>query len=371
MPGRLYADTHLRRWGRRCIQGHELGPNFESQPSPSPQYEVFDDSPSASSNSIPVQITKAQKDPHQITIANANSFSSFPNPTLRRLITYLHQPDYPYLVPPAGNPTPPPLPNAAVQIYLDVWERAITYAEDDYIREVALGGPDTAARAKLVWQVKWAKFTDATKTPVCMSPQELEANLQPPNRGWLQAMAKQGSQSTDPCILPPNASYTGPENQLYRVEINRPGPAWDGKDAADTKAATFKWSRENGSPVYPIESGGGTLIRVESLGRDDRFGLEVGDYVEVQDDRSILMNESSESNDPNFPTEPPVLLQVQSIDQSTLTVTLVGTPNPNVGKTRPCTRFCGAGTKLQVTLRKVDLHWPTTTPPLFRKEKGG
>jgi hypothetical protein len=42
-------------------------------------------------------------------------------------------------------------------IYLDVWERHITYLEDERfpsIREVALGGMDSATRAKIVWQVK-------------------------------------------------------------------------------------------------------------------------------------------------------------------------------------------------------------------------
>jgi hypothetical protein len=40
--------------------------------------------------------------------------------------------------------------------YLDVWERHVTYIEDDSIREVALGGPDTCTRVKTVWQVKVA-----------------------------------------------------------------------------------------------------------------------------------------------------------------------------------------------------------------------
>ena len=38
--------------------------------------------------------------------------------------------------------------------YLDVWERYITYVEDDRIREAALGGADTCIRSKVVWQVK-------------------------------------------------------------------------------------------------------------------------------------------------------------------------------------------------------------------------
>ncbi len=39
-------------------------------------------------------------------------------------------------------------------VYLDVWERHVTYIEDHGIREVALGGPDTCTRAQAVWQVR-------------------------------------------------------------------------------------------------------------------------------------------------------------------------------------------------------------------------
>jgi hypothetical protein len=35
-----------------------------------------------------------------------------------------------------------------------VWERHVTWIEDDSIREPALGGPDTCTRAKVTWQVK-------------------------------------------------------------------------------------------------------------------------------------------------------------------------------------------------------------------------
>src|SRR6266536_5386556 len=38
--------------------------------------------------------------------------------------------------------------------YLDVWEQHVTVLEDESIREVALGGPDTATRLRTVWQVR-------------------------------------------------------------------------------------------------------------------------------------------------------------------------------------------------------------------------
>src|SRR5262245_6972090 len=39
-------------------------------------------------------------------------------------------------------------------VYLDAWERLVSFIEDDSIREVALGGPDTAARTQVVWKAR-------------------------------------------------------------------------------------------------------------------------------------------------------------------------------------------------------------------------
>uniref|UniRef100_UPI001C4E1180 DUF6519 domain-containing protein n=1 Tax=Sphingopyxis sp. KK2 TaxID=1855727 RepID=UPI001C4E1180 len=54
------------------------------------------------------------------------------------------------------------LPGAAGDYlaYLDVWERPVTAADDPLIRESAFGGPDTAIRDQIVWQVKFARFAD-------------------------------------------------------------------------------------------------------------------------------------------------------------------------------------------------------------------
>jgi hypothetical protein len=277
-----------------------------------PYYELFDATPGSTLTPVPVQITSPQPTQNQITIQalpSGTTFPTFPIPVLRRQITYLHQPDLPFSTV-SGAINPPALPTSgSFQVYLDVWERVITYAEDDSIREVALGGPDTAARTKLVWQVK---FTGAgtDETPSCGTPPL------PGPRGWLQARAKQTAVNTNPCIINPNASYTGPENQLYRVEINRAGTA----GMVSGTSATFKWSRENGSVIYPITSGGATAtVVLETLGRDDRFGLVEGSLVETQDDRSVLLNQQG------------ILLPVQTIDPTTLTVTLNGTPAPVIG----------------------------------------
>jgi hypothetical protein len=217
-------------------------------------------------------------------------------------VTYKNQPDY--LAAPLSLDV-----NKFYQVYLDVWERLITYVEDDSIREVALGGPDTAARTKIIWQVK---VIECPKDGYNVD--QLNDHLQGDNRGLLKARAKVKSVSTDPCVIPPDARYRGPENQLYRVEVHSAGPV-----RGSTGGATFKWSRENACVVFPIVNLAGTKVTLENLGRDDRFGLAEGDWVEVEDDDYVLQNRPAQ-----LPPAP--LLRVQSIDRSAMQVTLSGTP---------------------------------------------
>jgi hypothetical protein len=224
--------------------------------------------------------------------------------TLHRLTTYLTQPDM---------PSAPALPTGFSQFYLDVWERLVTWVEDDSIREVALNGPDTTARARIVWQVKATKGQRSG----CLAAQDLERLFQPANRGLLRARARPNPANINPCTVSPDSSYTGPENQCYRVEVHV------GSNDPDQRPPSFKWSRENGSVVFPVvtlKTGGGlTTVVVQDLGRDDRFGLTEGDIVEVHDDVLALAGLSGP------------LLTVQAIDTSSLTVTLAGDVTDKTG----------------------------------------
>jgi hypothetical protein len=296
--------------------------------------QLFDDAPANPVKSIVAKVVAVDYPASTVTLdADVSAFQKAKAPRGRRVITYRSQPDL---------PNPPNLPAGQSQLYLDVWERLITSLEDDSIREVALNGPDTAARTRIVWQLKAVPFTpppaDTTRgnaagtaarggaatpapapaadTIACMTVQSLEALLQPTNAGVLRARTQPTLVSTDPCTIAPDSRYRGPENQLYRVEIH----AGSG-DAAHPPS--FKWSRENGSVVFPLvklATGDGiTTATLGNLGRDDRFGLAEGDYVEIQDDRSVLNNAASP------------LLQVRSIDRANLTVTLAGTVTGSLG----------------------------------------
>ena len=163
-------------------------------------------------------------------------------------------------------------------LYLDVWEREVTYIQDNSIREVALGGQDTSLRTWVVWRVRSTdKTPEGASIPEGITPENVqEWSWQTGNRGLLQARARRdGAKDDNPCVTSPEARYRGPENQLYRVEIHRGGPAGE---------ATFKWSRDNGMVVFAIRRMQGDMAYLEHMGRDERTGLRSGDWVELIDD---------------------------------------------------------------------------------------
>src|SRR5262249_27675797 len=199
---------------------------------------------------ILAQITDVDQKHRALTLdAQVTGFDLQAGPKVRRITTYVSQPDYPITV--GGELAP----QKNYLVYLDVWERHVTYVEDDIIREVALIGPDTATRARVIWQVRSTDKTPNGQTIPSTPPAGVAdwhtwvddnwsgwiAQWQPATRGQLKAKSKEDpTEDTDPCITPPEAHYRGAENQLYRVEIHRGGEA---------NAATFKWSRDNGSMV--------------------------------------------------------------------------------------------------------------------------
>ncbi|CAN92260.1 possible Pectine lyase family protein [Sorangium cellulosum So ce56] len=121
-----------------------------------------------------------------------------------------NQPDFPAAAPSS---------NGVYLAYLDVWQRHITVIEEPHLREVALGGPDTATRIKTVWQVRLADI-GALASPNCKSAFEAFLAAHPPPNGTMAAFCTHEARSSDPCIVSPSAGYRGLENQLYRVEIH-------------------------------------------------------------------------------------------------------------------------------------------------------
>ena len=218
----------------------------------------------------PVSVTSIANEGQRIVRLNVSvaAFGTSRAPRIRRRVTIDTQPDF-------FAPLPTNLANGRHLVYIEVWQRHLTALEDPEIRESALGGPDTTTRTKTVWQAKLLKVpNNATCSQLGSGfPPEpaLKGRMTP---GTTPLGADEG-----PCVLPPTAGYHRLENQLYRVEVHRGGPR---------SQATFKWSRENGSVVAPLESLSGQVARIASNGHDGLASFDDDHWVEVLDDRLEL-----------------------------------------------------------------------------------
>jgi hypothetical protein len=207
-------------------------------------------------------------------------------------------------------------------IYLDVWQRHITFLEDPDLREVALGGANTTTRTKTVWQAKsWLalempkkpaeRSIRKTKKSEAIAPKVLsedKSELALENfEEWVKTVVSKGTlsaqitppkaQITPPedgyrCLPLPESGYSGDENRLYRVEIH--------PSVGNTAGSPvlFKWSRENATVtarITNIEAGPKIekkemLITIQNTGKDDRTSLGKGQWIEVTDDYHELWN---------------------------------------------------------------------------------
>jgi hypothetical protein len=183
-------------------------------------------------------------------------------------VDYLQQPFYPNppVLPAMSGPNVSPF-----LVYVDVWQREVTYLEDPGLIERAVA-VDTTARMQTVWQVKTCQGTQ------CKDFQNF-LNNNPTSPGRLTTAGVAMGGQNDLCIIPPAGGYTGLENHLFRVEIHKGG-------APGT--AMFKWSRDNASFGTNVTSISGSTLTVAQLGRDSVIRFKYGDWIEIIDDNREL-----------------------------------------------------------------------------------
>lgn len=169
--------------------------------------------------------------------------------SLRRPLRYCHQPTAPQAR----------LPHAAgtYLAYLEVWEESVTAAQDPALREIALGGLDTAVRTRTAFAVRLLGF-DSER------PAEPEIEL----RAELALRAPTGRMRAE------HHGEVPPGNYLYRVEVHHGG------DVA-AHGVSVKWSRRNGADVVPVVPIGADPRRIELLAGEP--SLAPGDVVELLD----------------------------------------------------------------------------------------
>lgn len=200
--------------------------------------------------------------------------------TLRRITTYYTQPDYPL------NADLGSFKNQHLLVYLDVWQRHVTAAEDSHIRETALNIPDTTTRTQTVWQLKIEALSSTDN-------KLKDENI---NSHWKafkdQATTRTQTATMTACAkLCDNPKPIQLENRLYRVEIHNPGiipiPVSAKTKLAEGEkppsSATFKWSRDNGSIVSKVDSidTDRSIIRIRQSNQSAWETTAVGQWLEL------------------------------------------------------------------------------------------
>jgi hypothetical protein len=232
------------------------------------------------------------ENPAQVTVTSQPDFPSNASPILPPLATLIP-------LPPAGSTAKNAIvvydgadaavdpPDGVYLAYLEVWQRHLTALEDAQIREVALGGPDSATREKTVWQVKLLRAGSAGTGLNCASAVAAWDTLTAAPSGKLAARAQPTAPPSGPCELSPEAGYRGLENQLYRVEIH--------DDGTDT-ALRFKWSRNNGflgtRVLRWLNNPAVDECEVASIGKDAYLAIVPGCWLEFFDDTHELLGRS-------------------------------------------------------------------------------
>lgn len=239
----------------------------------------------------------------------------------------------------------PPLAGGKIMaVALLLTEQSVSAVEDQALREVALGGPDTGARYRLLQQFPLFAIEDDTcESAAATIAKELAAEgitIDPASAELLSDARLSvdfvpDPAPADPCTPAAAGGYLGADNQLIRVTVI-------GYDATKRRGRLL-WGRNNASIVYRAAVTAATpkLMTLQGMPIDQEHSPQLGQAVEILRSRSELKDGSfipasmAERNfvaaDAGFVTT--VAVQYEA-DQGTLTLTdalppdYLNDPNP-------------------------------------------
>jgi hypothetical protein len=224
----------------------------------------------------------------------------FPARNAGRLITYSYS-DQPDVI--ARERQLFRLPPQQEVVYLHLAEQEVSATEDPDLLDVALGGPDTTQRLRLMRTVRrhdvkradcaaaWAAATADWQSGQGLVFDPGTMRLLPQAR--LQVGFTQTATEDNPCDPVATGGYLGADNQLIRVQVADPGSA-----GPSAHQAQLLWGYDNASFVYRVTSVDSSRKRLQ-LTRDppDAFHMpQTGQAVEVLRTAAILGSEPDETD---------------------------------------------------------------------------
>ncbi len=176
-------------------------------------------------------------------------------------------------------PIPDAAPTSNEYIYLFLREQEVSAVEDSDLKDVALGGPDTAQRTRLVQHVVRLNTTGTDCPSALAAAQTTWAGegftLDPDNSVASFAQLQVGfvPPSTPPTSCDPTAQsgYLGADNQLIRVQVS------------DAKASPqcLLWGYDDASFLYGITVTSATSVKLQSAPVDAEHIPQSGQVVEI------------------------------------------------------------------------------------------
>jgi hypothetical protein len=186
-------------------------------------------------------------------------------------------------------------------VYLELAEQEVSAVEDPELLDVALGGPDTTQRIKLMRRVKREFVTGpdcatAWSEATALWQQRDGVHLDPATMRLLPAVRLQVGFTQDvaasnPCDPVATGGYLGADNQLIRVQISDAGTPQRG-------AASLLWGYDNASFLYRVTgtSGGGTQLTLAQDPPDAFHMPQTGQLVEILRTAAVLGQEPDASD---------------------------------------------------------------------------
>src|SRR5262249_14229321 len=157
-------------------------------------------------------------------------------------------------------------------IYLFLREQEVSAVEDSDLKDVALGGPDTAQRTRLVQHIVRRPGTDCdnglTSAKLNWASQGLNFELKTMRLlswGRLQVGFTGQAPPPDPCEPQAQGGYLGADNQLIRVQISGVGQNISSTNLPQLGSANrLLWGYDDASFLYRVDVINSTTLHLET-----------------------------------------------------------------------------------------------------------